>query len=151
MHVAHNGYTDPNSLKFENITVMGVSATPASVLVSDGITTDALSESQVHYDSTKKVVIVLKSFLFTTKVNMKLCLWPILLILVEMGYLTSYRNRYNAHWDHEYKVNGVHFYLMFTLTSLWRMLLHLQILLYYKSKIKANRQINWQKLQGLLV
>ncbi|XDV11576.1 hypothetical protein PO909_000477, partial [Leuciscus waleckii] len=56
MHVAHNGYTDPNSLKFENITVMGVSVAPASVLVSDGITTDALSESQLHYDSTKKVM-----------------------------------------------------------------------------------------------
>lgn len=59
MHVTHNGYTDPNNLKFENITVMGVSAAPASVLVSDGITTEALSESQVHYDSTKEVILVL--------------------------------------------------------------------------------------------
>lgn len=57
MHVAHNGYTDPNSLKFENITVMGVSAAPASVLVSDGVTTNSLLQSQVNYDSTKKVII----------------------------------------------------------------------------------------------
>uniref|UniRef100_A0A671MMF3 alpha-glucosidase n=1 Tax=Sinocyclocheilus anshuiensis TaxID=1608454 RepID=A0A671MMF3_9TELE len=55
MHVTHNGYTDPNNLKFENITVMGVTGAPVSVLVSDGTTTNALTESQVNYDSTRKV------------------------------------------------------------------------------------------------
>uniref|UniRef100_A0A673NG06 alpha-glucosidase n=1 Tax=Sinocyclocheilus rhinocerous TaxID=307959 RepID=A0A673NG06_9TELE len=49
MHVTHNGYTDPNNLKFENITVMGVTGAPVSVLVSDGTTTNALTESQVLY------------------------------------------------------------------------------------------------------
>uniref|UniRef100_A0A671MMX9 alpha-glucosidase n=1 Tax=Sinocyclocheilus anshuiensis TaxID=1608454 RepID=A0A671MMX9_9TELE len=56
MHVTHNGYTDPNNLKFENITVMGVTGAPVSVLVSDGTTTNALTESQVNYDSTRKVL-----------------------------------------------------------------------------------------------
>ncbi|XP_073692479.1 sucrase-isomaltase, intestinal-like [Garra rufa] len=56
LHVTHNGYKDPNSLKFENITVMGMTSAPGSVFVSDGITTIALSESQVYYDSTKQVM-----------------------------------------------------------------------------------------------
>ncbi len=55
MNVTHNGYTDPNNLKFENITVMGVTGAPVSVLVSDGTTTNALNVSQVNYDSTRKV------------------------------------------------------------------------------------------------
>ncbi|KTG36910.1 hypothetical protein cypCar_00036485 [Cyprinus carpio] len=56
MHVTHNGYTDPNNLKFENITVMGVTGAPVSVLVSDGTTTNALTASQVNYNSTRKVL-----------------------------------------------------------------------------------------------
>ncbi len=55
MHVTHNGYTDPNNLKFENITVMGVTRAPVSVLVSDGSNTNTLTESQVNYHSTRKV------------------------------------------------------------------------------------------------
>ncbi|XP_067276076.1 sucrase-isomaltase, intestinal [Pseudorasbora parva] len=56
MHVDNNGYTDPNNLKFENITVMGVDTAPTVVIVSDGTTTNTLPESQIHYDSTKQVM-----------------------------------------------------------------------------------------------
>lgn len=59
MQVAHNGYTDPNSLKFENITVMGVTAAPGHVTVSDGNTVLSLSDAQIQYDSNKQVIIVL--------------------------------------------------------------------------------------------
>lgn len=71
MDVVHKGYTDPNNLKFEDITVMGVTTAPTLVLVSDGTTSNALPESQVHYDSTKQVIIflTLMRFLFTTKVK----------------------------------------------------------------------------------
>ncbi|XP_067246031.1 sucrase-isomaltase, intestinal [Chanodichthys erythropterus] len=56
MDVVHKGYTDPNNLKFEDITVMGVTTAPTLILVSDGTTSNALPESQVHYDSTKQVI-----------------------------------------------------------------------------------------------
>ncbi|XP_077049996.1 sucrase-isomaltase, intestinal [Siphateles boraxobius] len=56
MHVAHNGYTDPNNLKFENITVMGVTTAPVLVLVTVGSTSNPLLSSQVHYNSTKQVM-----------------------------------------------------------------------------------------------
>lgn len=71
MEVVHNGFTDPNNLKFEDITVMGVTTAPTVVLVSDGTTSNALPQSQVQYDSTKQVIIVLTlmHFLFTTKVK----------------------------------------------------------------------------------
>lgn len=62
MHVVHNGYTDPNNLKFENITVMGMSGSPAAVLVTEGNTSTVLIESQVHYDPVKEVIIL--SFCF---------------------------------------------------------------------------------------
>uniref|UniRef100_A0A671SNJ1 Glycoside hydrolase family 31 TIM barrel domain-containing protein n=1 Tax=Sinocyclocheilus anshuiensis TaxID=1608454 RepID=A0A671SNJ1_9TELE len=50
MQVAHNGYQDPNNLKFESITVLGVTAAPALVAVSDGNTVISLSDSQIQYD-----------------------------------------------------------------------------------------------------
>lgn len=59
MQVAHNGYTDPNNLKFENITVMGVTAAPARVTVLDGNTVISLSDSQIQYDTYKQVIVVL--------------------------------------------------------------------------------------------
>ncbi|XP_052438648.1 sucrase-isomaltase, intestinal-like [Carassius gibelio] len=58
MQVAHNGYRDPNNLKFENITVLGVTAAPAVVTVSDGNTVISLSDSQIQYD---KQVLHLKN------------------------------------------------------------------------------------------
>uniref|UniRef100_A0A8C2JQI4 alpha-glucosidase n=1 Tax=Cyprinus carpio TaxID=7962 RepID=A0A8C2JQI4_CYPCA len=54
--VAHNGYTDPNNLKFEKITVMGVNSAPAQVLVSDGNVVITLNESQIDYDSSTQVL-----------------------------------------------------------------------------------------------
>uniref|UniRef100_A0A9J8D258 alpha-glucosidase n=1 Tax=Cyprinus carpio carpio TaxID=630221 RepID=A0A9J8D258_CYPCA len=56
MQVAHNGYTDPNNLKFEKITVMGVNSAPAHVLVSDGNVVITLNESQIDYDSSTQVL-----------------------------------------------------------------------------------------------
>uniref|UniRef100_A0A673K9X0 P-type domain-containing protein n=1 Tax=Sinocyclocheilus rhinocerous TaxID=307959 RepID=A0A673K9X0_9TELE len=56
MQVAHNGYQDPNNLKFENITVLGVTAAPALVAVSDGNTVISLSDSQIQYDIYKQVL-----------------------------------------------------------------------------------------------
>ncbi|XP_052387400.1 sucrase-isomaltase, intestinal-like isoform X2 [Carassius gibelio] len=56
MQVAHNGYTDPNNLKFEKITVMGVNSVPALVLVSDGNVVITLNESQIEYDSSTRVL-----------------------------------------------------------------------------------------------
>ncbi|XP_051512453.1 sucrase-isomaltase, intestinal-like isoform X1 [Myxocyprinus asiaticus] len=56
MHVAHNGYSDPNNLKFENITVMGMDRYPVVVLLSDGTTSTALDESKIHYDPIKQVM-----------------------------------------------------------------------------------------------
>ncbi|TRY94146.1 hypothetical protein DNTS_001829, partial [Danionella cerebrum] len=52
----HNGYEDPNNLKFENITVMGLSSAPPSVIVFDGNKTEPLTDSQIHYDADKQVL-----------------------------------------------------------------------------------------------
>uniref|UniRef100_A0A8C1GYL9 alpha-glucosidase n=1 Tax=Cyprinus carpio TaxID=7962 RepID=A0A8C1GYL9_CYPCA len=57
-YIAHSGYQDPNNLKFENITVLGVTAAPALVTVSDGNTVISLSDSQIQYDIYKQVIIL---------------------------------------------------------------------------------------------
>uniref|UniRef100_A0A8C1F2X9 alpha-glucosidase n=1 Tax=Cyprinus carpio carpio TaxID=630221 RepID=A0A8C1F2X9_CYPCA len=57
-YFAHSGYQDPNNLKFENITVLGVTAAPALVTVSDGNTVISLSDSQIQYDIYKQVIIL---------------------------------------------------------------------------------------------
>uniref|UniRef100_A0A671L1X5 alpha-glucosidase n=1 Tax=Sinocyclocheilus anshuiensis TaxID=1608454 RepID=A0A671L1X5_9TELE len=54
--VAHNEYTDPNNLKFEKITVMGVNTAPALVRVSDGNTVITLNVSQINHDSSTQVL-----------------------------------------------------------------------------------------------
>uniref|UniRef100_A0A671L8G9 alpha-glucosidase n=1 Tax=Sinocyclocheilus anshuiensis TaxID=1608454 RepID=A0A671L8G9_9TELE len=56
MQVAHNEYTDPNNLKFEKITVMGVNTAPALVRVSDGNTVITLNVSQINHDSSTQVL-----------------------------------------------------------------------------------------------
>ncbi|XP_057203640.1 sucrase-isomaltase, intestinal [Triplophysa rosa] len=56
INVFHDGYTDPNNLQFENITVMGISGSPAAVLVTEGSTSTVLTESQIHYDPVKEVM-----------------------------------------------------------------------------------------------
>lgn len=58
MRVTNAGYRDPNKLKFENITVLGVPSPPASIVVSstsgDGASS-TVSNFTKHYDSEKKV------------------------------------------------------------------------------------------------
>ncbi|XP_052008312.1 sucrase-isomaltase, intestinal-like [Xyrauchen texanus] len=56
IHVVHNGYSDPNNLKFENITVLGMNGSPSNVLLSDGTTSTALNESQIQHDLIKQVM-----------------------------------------------------------------------------------------------
>lgn len=56
MQVTKNGYSDPNNLKFEDIKLLGLSTAPSFVLVSDGITSNPLLESQIQYDSVKQVL-----------------------------------------------------------------------------------------------
>lgn len=58
MRVTKAGYTDPNNLKFENITILGVPYPPTSIAVSstgrDGASTN-MSTYTEYYDSEKKV------------------------------------------------------------------------------------------------
>lgn len=75
MQVTHAGYKDPNNLKFENITVLGVPYPPMSVSVTHYINgTHAnsaiiLPSANIHYDEAKKVnidIVVHKSKTKTT-------------------------------------------------------------------------------------
>lgn len=60
MQVTHAGYKDPNNIKFENITILGVPYPPSSVSVtqvgtgSPGTPT-TLPNSNIQYDADKKV------------------------------------------------------------------------------------------------
>lgn len=59
MRVTNNGYRDPNNLKFENITILGVPYAPTSTRVSstsrrDGSSTTTSTYTE-DYDSEKKV------------------------------------------------------------------------------------------------
>ncbi|KAM9481823.1 sucrase-isomaltase, intestinal [Clarias gariepinus] len=56
MQVLHNGYADPNNLVFENITVLGLSRPPMTVTINDGDMTTAIPESNIQYDSFKRVL-----------------------------------------------------------------------------------------------
>lgn len=61
MQATNAGYKDPNDLKFENITILGVTSPPKSVLVPHATTrtekgfTKSLEKSNIHYDDVKKV------------------------------------------------------------------------------------------------
>lgn len=58
MQVTHNGYGDPDNLKFEDITVLGVPHTPSSVSVthvSDGNTVTIVPDANIEYNAAKKV------------------------------------------------------------------------------------------------
>ncbi|CAG07202.1 unnamed protein product, partial [Tetraodon nigroviridis] len=61
MRVTKAGYTDPNNLKFENITILGVPYPPTSIAVSstgrDGASTN-MSTYTEYYDSEKKVLFL---------------------------------------------------------------------------------------------
>lgn len=68
MRVTNAGYKDPNNLKFENITILGVPYPPTSTAVSstsrrDGVSTTTSTYTE-HYDSEKKVQ---KPFAITEK------------------------------------------------------------------------------------
>ncbi|XP_049339266.1 sucrase-isomaltase, intestinal [Astyanax mexicanus] len=56
MQVLHNGYTDPNNLVFENITVLGVSSPPATVTITEGQTAVTVPATGMEYNSVKKVL-----------------------------------------------------------------------------------------------
>lgn len=63
MQVTHAGYKDPNNLKFEDITVLGVPYPPLSVSVTHiGATnteqsTTPVPHTNIEYDADKKVII----------------------------------------------------------------------------------------------
>ncbi|AWO99215.1 putative maltase-glucoamylase intestinal-like [Scophthalmus maximus] len=64
MQVAHAGYKDPNNLKFENVTILGVPTAPLSVSVTHvgagrkGNTTTAVPNSGIQYDGAKEVLFL---------------------------------------------------------------------------------------------
>lgn len=61
MKVSHAGYRDPNNLKFEDITVLGVPHPPTSVSVThvgtgtSANSTTVLPNTNIQYDAVKKV------------------------------------------------------------------------------------------------
>ncbi|KAF7653977.1 hypothetical protein LDENG_00076250, partial [Lucifuga dentata] len=58
MQVTHANYSDPNNLKFENITVLGVSHPPMSVSVTHGTSTTTVSADKIQHNATKKVLFL---------------------------------------------------------------------------------------------
>ncbi|XP_068602006.1 sucrase-isomaltase, intestinal [Brachionichthys hirsutus] len=58
MRVTHSGYTDPNNLTMENITVLGVPNPPVSVSVTHENSTAALPSSSITYDAAKEVLFL---------------------------------------------------------------------------------------------
>ncbi|GLD74046.1 sucrase-isomaltase, intestinal [Lates japonicus] len=64
MQVTHAGYKDPNNLKFENITVLGVPSPPMSVSVThvrngaQGNSTTVLPNTNIQYDGAKEVLFL---------------------------------------------------------------------------------------------
>lgn len=55
MQVLHNGYVDANNLVFENVTVLGLNNLPTTVTINNGNMITALPDSNIQYDSVKKV------------------------------------------------------------------------------------------------
>ncbi|KAK2912661.1 sucrase-isomaltase, intestinal-like [Channa argus] len=59
MQVTHAGYKDPNNLKFENITIIGVPYAPISVSVTNGtLGNSTLPGANIQYDGNKKVLFL---------------------------------------------------------------------------------------------
>ncbi|XP_032365998.1 maltase-glucoamylase, intestinal [Etheostoma spectabile] len=62
MQVTHSGYKDPNNLKFENITVLGVPQPPISVsethIGTNGNFTTTVPSTNIQYDEAKKVMFL---------------------------------------------------------------------------------------------
>ncbi|KAM7399513.1 hypothetical protein PAMP_018780 [Pampus punctatissimus] len=61
MQVTHDGYRDPNNLKFEKITVFGLSQPPTNVSVThvtNGNSTTTVPDTNIEYDRVKKVMFL---------------------------------------------------------------------------------------------
>ncbi|XP_036392320.1 maltase-glucoamylase, intestinal [Megalops cyprinoides] len=58
MQVMHNGFSDPNNLKFENVTILGLSNPPTHVLVDHGTNITTVPSGNLRYDATKKVLYI---------------------------------------------------------------------------------------------
>ncbi|XP_005931267.1 maltase-glucoamylase, intestinal [Haplochromis burtoni] len=61
MQVTHAGYNDPNNLKFDNITILGIPVPPVSISVTHVGTTNStttLEPSNIHHDGDKKVLFL---------------------------------------------------------------------------------------------
>ncbi|KAJ8280469.1 hypothetical protein GJAV_G00054930 [Gymnothorax javanicus] len=52
----HKGYTDPNNLTFENITILGFNPAPSSITIDDGITSTVVPPGNITYNETKQVL-----------------------------------------------------------------------------------------------
>ncbi|XP_064418118.1 maltase-glucoamylase [Latimeria chalumnae] len=56
MQVLHNGYSDPNNLKFEEMRILGLPTSPRSVTVIQGPNVTSVPSRNIHFDATNKVV-----------------------------------------------------------------------------------------------
>lgn len=75
MRVTNAGYQDPNNLKFENITILGVPYPPISITVTSTSRRDGASTTTntftMQYDSEKKVQKPFTHFDFSAGANLK--------------------------------------------------------------------------------
>ncbi|KAJ0063496.1 hypothetical protein NL108_002787, partial [Boleophthalmus pectinirostris] len=60
LQATHVGYTDPNNLKFDDITILGVPLTPSSVTVVNTKTSEVtqVPSANIQHDKTKKVLFL---------------------------------------------------------------------------------------------
>ncbi|XP_061924131.1 sucrase-isomaltase, intestinal [Entelurus aequoreus] len=58
MQVTHAGYQDPNNLKFEDITVLGVLHPPTSVSVIHGNSNSTVPDADIQYDGANEVLFL---------------------------------------------------------------------------------------------
>ncbi|CAL8350989.1 unnamed protein product [Lota lota] len=58
MQATHAGYSDPDSLVFQNITVLGVAQPPTTVSVTHGNSVSMLPADKIRYDAVKKALVL---------------------------------------------------------------------------------------------
>lgn len=74
MQVTHAGYKDPNNLKFEDVTILGMLARPGPVSVTHfstaphGNSTTTLPDANINYDVVKKVKMSIDIFVHKCKI-----------------------------------------------------------------------------------
>ncbi|KAL4647067.1 sucrase-isomaltase, intestinal [Arapaima gigas] len=56
VRVLHSGYDDPNNLKFEDITVLGMTSLPSSITVTSDNTQVSVPPENIQYDGIKEVL-----------------------------------------------------------------------------------------------